>query len=101
VVACYEAGRDGHWIYRWLSSVGVEALVIDSSSIERAQGRKHVKTDGVDVERLLDLLIRYCLGLRRSMRVVRVPDERRRRRCGCIGGRAPGQGARPGGELDP
>ncbi len=75
VVACYEAGRDGHWIYRWLRSVGVEVLVIDSSSIERAQGRKHVKTDGVDVERLLDLLIRYCMGLRRGMRVVRVPDE--------------------------
>jgi transposase len=75
VVACYEAGRDGHWLYRWLRSEGVEALEIDSSSIERAQGRKHVKTDGVDVERLLDLLMRYCLGFRRSMRVVRVPDE--------------------------
>lgn len=75
VVACYEAGRDGHWIYRWLREAGVEALVIDSSSIERAQGRKHVKTDGMDVERLLDLLMRYCLGFRRSFRVVRVPDE--------------------------
>jgi transposase len=75
VVACYEAGRDGHWIYRWLRSEGVDALEIDASSIERAQGRKHVKTDGVDVERLLDLLMRYCLGFRRSMRVVRVPDE--------------------------
>jgi transposase len=75
VVACYEAGRDGHWIYRWLCGEGVEALVIDSSSIERAQGRKHVKTDGMDVERLLDLLMRYCLGFRRSFRVVRVPDE--------------------------
>jgi transposase len=75
VVACYEAGRDGHWIYRWLRAEGVEVLVIDSSSIERAQGRKHVKTDGMDVERLLDLLMRYCLGFRRSFRVVRVPDE--------------------------
>jgi transposase len=75
VVACYEAGRDGHWISRWLSSEGVEVLVMDSSSIEHAQGRKHVKTDGIDVERLLDLLMRYCLGFRRSFRVVRVPDE--------------------------
>jgi transposase len=75
VVACYEAGRDGHWIYRWLRSEGVEVLVIDSSSIERAQGRKHVKTDGMDTERLLDLLMRYCMGFRRSFRVVRVPDE--------------------------
>ena len=75
VVACYEAGRDGHWICRWLRTLGVEVLVMDSSSIERAQGRKHVKTDGLDVTRLLDLLMRYCAGFRRSFRVVRVPDE--------------------------
>jgi transposase len=75
VVACYEAGRDGHWICRWLQTLGVEVRVMDSSSIERAQGRKHVKTDGLDVARLLDLLMRYCQGFRRSFRVVRVPDE--------------------------
>ena len=76
VVCCYEAGRDGHWLQRWLSAEGLEVLEIDSSSIERAQGRKHVKTDRVDVERLLDLLLRYCLGFRKAFRVVRVPDER-------------------------
>jgi transposase len=75
VVCCFEAGRDGHWIYRWLESEGFEVLEIDSSSIETAQGRKHVKTDRVDVEKLLDLLIRhYCFGLRRAFSVVRVPD---------------------------
>jgi len=51
VVCCFEAGRDGHWIYRWLESAGFEVLEIDSSSIETARGRKHVKTDRVDVER--------------------------------------------------
>lgn len=74
VVCCFEAGRDGHWLYRWLSSEGVEVLEIDSSSIETARGRKHVKTDRVDVEKLLDLLLRYCLGFRKALRVVRVPD---------------------------
>jgi transposase len=74
VVCCFEAGRDGHWIYRWLKSEGFEVKEIDSSSIETARGRKHVKTDRVDVEKLLDLLIRhYCLGLRKAFRVVRVP----------------------------
>ncbi len=74
VVCCFEAGRDGHWIYRWLESAGLEVLEIDSSSIEMARGRKHVKTDRVDVEKLLDLLIRhYCLGLRQAFRLVRVP----------------------------
>lgn len=76
VVCCYEAGRDGHWIHRWLESEGIEALEIDSSSIETPRGRKHVKTDRVDVEKLLDLLIRYhCFKLRKAFRVVRVPDE--------------------------
>jgi transposase len=74
VVCCFEAGRDGHWIYRWLVSEGFEVLEIDSSSIETARGRKHVKTDRVDVEKLLDLLIRHhCFGLRKAFRVVRVP----------------------------
>jgi transposase len=75
VVVCFEAGRDGHWIYRWLSAEGFRVLEIDSSSIETAQGRKHVKTDRVDVEKLLDMLIRYCLGFRKAFRVVRVPSE--------------------------
>jgi transposase len=74
VVVCFEAGRDGHWIYRWLSAEGFEVLEIDSSSIETARGRKHVKTDRVDVEKLLDLLLRYCLGFRQAFRVVRVPS---------------------------
>jgi transposase len=75
VVCCFEAGRDGHWIYRWLESEGFEVLEIDSSSIETARGRKHVKTDRIDVEKLLDLLIRhYCFGLRKAFSVVRVPS---------------------------
>lgn len=74
VIGCYEAGRDGHWIARWLSSEGFEVLEIDSSSIETNR-RKHVKTDRVDVEKLLDLLLRYCLGFRKAFRVVRVPSE--------------------------
>lgn len=75
VVACFEAGRDGHWIHRWLTQVGVEALEIDSSSIERPQGRKHVKTDRLDVVKLLELLICHWLGIRKGFRVVHVPSE--------------------------
>jgi transposase len=73
VVCCFEAGRDGHWIYRWLEAEEFEVYEIDSSSIETARGRKHVKTDRVDVDKLLDLLVRYCHGFRRAFRVVRVP----------------------------
>src|SRR5678816_3311201 len=34
VISCYEAGRDGFWIHRYLTSLGIENLVVDSSSIE-------------------------------------------------------------------
>lgn len=34
VVSCYEAGRDGFWLHRWLSSQGIENVVIDSASSE-------------------------------------------------------------------
>ena len=73
LVVCYEAGRDGHWIYHWLRAEGCEVVEIDSSSIETARGRKHVKTDRVDVVKLLDLLLRYTHGYRRAFSVVRVP----------------------------
>ena len=33
VVSCYEAGRDGFWIHRWLETQGVRNVVVDSSSI--------------------------------------------------------------------
>jgi len=75
VVVCFEAGRDGHWIHRWLSAEGFEVLEIDSSSIEQPRRRKTVKTDRVDVEKLLDLLMRYANGYRRAFSVVRVPSQ--------------------------
>ena len=43
VTSCYEAGRDGFWIHRYLVGAGVDNLVVDSSSIEvnrRARGAK-------------------------------------------------------------
>lgn len=29
VVSCYEAGRDGFWLHRYLESIGVENVVVD------------------------------------------------------------------------
>jgi transposase len=34
VVSCYEAGRDGFWLHRYLVTLGVDNQVVDSSSIE-------------------------------------------------------------------
>ena len=34
VESCYEAGRDGFWLHRYLERQGVKNLVVDSASIE-------------------------------------------------------------------
>jgi hypothetical protein len=35
VISCYEAGRDGFWLDRFLGTHGVENLAVDSASIVR------------------------------------------------------------------
>ena len=75
VVSCYEAGRDGFWIHRYLESLDVENLVVDSSSIEVPRRGRRRKTDRLDAEKLLRMLIRYHQGDRKIWQVVRVPSE--------------------------
>jgi len=75
VVSCYEAGRDGFWLHRFLTSEGVENHVIDSSSIEVNRRRRRAKTDRLDLDGLLRLLLRYEAGERRAFAVVRVPSD--------------------------
>lgn len=76
VVSCYEAGRDGFWLHRFLTSAGIDNRVVDSSSIEVNRRAKHVKTDSLDVAKLLAMLIRYEGGEKRVWSVVRVPSVR-------------------------
>jgi transposase len=73
VVSCYEAGRDGFWLHRFLVEQGIENRVVDSSSIEVKRRQRRVKTDRMDVVKLLGLLLRYEAGERRAWSVVRVP----------------------------
>ena len=74
VVSCYEAGRDGFWLHRFLLAQGIENLVVDSSSIQVNRRARQAKTDGMDVEKLLSQLVRYRSGERDVWSVVRVPS---------------------------
>ncbi len=76
VVSCYEAGRDGFWLHRFLVHCGVENCVVDSSSIEVNRRARRAKTDALDVDGLMKLLIRHHLGEKRVWSVVRVPSIR-------------------------
>jgi transposase len=81
VVSCYEAGRDGFWLHRYLVAHGVENHVIDSASIEVNRRQRRAKTDRLDVRKLLTMLLRHMAGERKVWSVVRVPsvDEEDRR----------------------
>ena len=72
--SCYEAGRDGFWLHRWLIAQGVENVVVDSSSIEVNRRARRAKTDRLDVAKLLALLVRWLEGERKVWSVVHVPS---------------------------
>jgi transposase len=73
VRSCYEAGRDGFWPHRFLTRLGVTNLVVDSSSIEVPRRARRAKTDRLDGEKLLRLLLRHWGGERDMWHVVHVP----------------------------
>jgi transposase len=76
VVSCYEAGRDGFWIHRFLTAEGIENLVVDPSSIEVNRRKRRAKTDRLDVKKLLRMLMRYRLYDEKTVwKVVHVPSE--------------------------
>lgn len=73
VCSCYEAGRDGFWLHRWLLAEGVENVIVDSSSIEVNRRQRRAKTDRLDCSKLVNLLIRFHLGDKKVFSQVRVP----------------------------
>ena len=73
VVSCYEAGRDGFWLHRFLAANGVQNVVVDAASIEVPRRWRRAKTDRLDVRKLLERLIKYTAGSK-EWKVVRVPS---------------------------
>lgn len=84
VHSCYEAGRDGWWLHRWLIELGVDNIVVDAASIEVNRRARRAKTDRLDGDKLLTMLMRHDHG-ERVWSVLREPtasqeDERREHR---------------------
>ena len=74
VVSCYEAGRDGFWLHRYVTAHGIQNHVIDAASIEVNRRQRRAKTDRLDVPKLLTMLLRHMAGERKVWSVVRVPS---------------------------
>lgn len=73
IVSCYEAGRDGFWIHRALTQLGVANRVVDSASLEVNRRKRRAKTDRLDALKLVRMLVRVWCGEQRVWSEVRVP----------------------------
>src|SRR3954469_1863817 len=74
VGSCYEAGREGFWLHRALTEMGIENIVVDASSIEVNRRQWRAKTYRMDVQKLVRQLVRYGRGEHDVWRLVRVPS---------------------------
>jgi transposase len=74
VRSCYEAGREGFWPHRLVTMLGLTNLVVDSSSIEISRRGRQAKTDRLDGEKLLRMLLRHWGGEQGLWQVVHVPS---------------------------
>lgn len=73
VLSCYEAGRDGFWLHRYLVAHGVANLIVDPGSLKVNRRRKRAKTDRVDARLLLNSLLDHHDGKKHVWSVVHVP----------------------------
>jgi transposase len=73
-VSCYEAGRDGFWLDRFLHAHGIDSRIVDSASIEVRRRARRLKTDRLDAQKLLTMLHREALGEKDVWSVVHVPS---------------------------
>lgn len=73
ISVCYEAGRDGFWLARFLEARGVEVLVLDPASLQVNRRARRAKTDRLDAEALLRALRRHKWGEPKVFSIVRPP----------------------------
>jgi transposase len=71
---CYEAGYDGFWLARFLDHRDIDCLVMDPASLQVDRRARRVKTDRIDVEKLLHTLIAWCRGERHVCSMVVIPS---------------------------
>ena len=73
-ISIQEAGFDGFWLHRLLQANGVESHVVDAASIAVHRRHRRVKTDRIDVEKLLRTLMAWARGERQVCSMVRPPS---------------------------
>lgn len=74
VILCYEAGYDGFWLVRLLEQHDIECQVMDPASLQVNRKARRVKTDRIDVEKLLQALIAWHRGEHHVCSMVVIPS---------------------------
>ena len=74
VACCFEAGRDGFWLHRFLLAHDVTSHVIEPTSILVNRRARRAKTDRLDAEGMLRILAAYLDGDWQVCSMVRVPS---------------------------
>jgi transposase len=73
VACCFEAGRDGFWLQRLLTTHSIAAHVLEPTSILVNRRARRAKTDRLDAEGMLRVLAAWLGGDRQVCSMVRVP----------------------------
>lgn len=73
IAVCFEAGRDGFWLHRLLTTHNIPTHVVEPTSILVNRRAKRAKTDRLDAEGLLRVLAAYSAGDRQICSMVHVP----------------------------
>lgn len=74
VVSCYEAGYDGFWLHRFLEARGIVNHVLDAASLLVNRKARRAKTDRLDAEKLVRVLMAYWRGEPKVCSIVRSPS---------------------------
>lgn len=74
IIVIQEAGLDGFWIHRTLEQQGIESHVVDPASIATSRRRRRAKTDRLDGETLVRVLLAFKRGEPRVCAMVQVPS---------------------------
>jgi transposase len=74
VVSCFEAGRDGFWLHRWLLANGVNNRVVEPTSILVSRRARRAKTDRLDAQGLLRVVAAHHRGDHQICSIVRAPS---------------------------
>ena len=74
IVSCYEAGYDGFWLHRVLDARGIINHIIEAASVHVSRKARRAKTDRLDAENLVRVLMAYWRGEPKVCSVVRAPS---------------------------